>query len=213
MCFDSPLRPTRCHKHPQRQHKALMHTHIGAPNVFWAREARRRNSSCCVSSLSYLVFHQSRHGQVVEQLGEAVPHRGVSVLAKAFVVEPVHLGDLAGLVVAPQNGYAVFEPDLGKRGKRGQVVCFLRVCRCHRHPPQQSGQKAPEAQAVVPTKTTRCQHERAAAGAPVPAARAAAAAAATATAATSGNTTTAAGAGAAQATATTTERQRRQQQH
>lgn len=60
----------------------------------------------------YLVLHQRRHGQVVEQFREAVPHGGVAVLAEALVVEPVDLGDLAGLVVAPQNGDAVLKPNL-----------------------------------------------------------------------------------------------------
>ena len=63
---------------------------------------------------TYLVLNERRHGQVVEQLGEAVPHRRVPVLAQTLVVEAVHLRDLAGLVVAPQDRDAVLEPDLNQ---------------------------------------------------------------------------------------------------
>lgn len=66
---------------------------------------------------SHLVFYKRRHREVVEELGEAVPHRGVPVLAEAFVVETVDLGDLTRLVVAPQNRYAVFETDLTSGGE------------------------------------------------------------------------------------------------
>ena len=78
--------------------------------------------------LVYLVLHESRHRQVVEELREAVPHRRVPVLAEAFVIEPVHLGDLAGLVIAPQDRDAVLEPYLRARTHRN-------------HPPP--GQKTP----------------------------------------------------------------------
>lgn len=37
------------------------------------------------------VLDQRRHGQVVEQVGEELPHVGVAVLALALVVEAVHL--------------------------------------------------------------------------------------------------------------------------
>ena len=51
-------------------------------------------------------------GQVVEQVGEQLPHRGTAVLPLAFRVETVHLGYLPGFVVAAQKGHALWVPDL-----------------------------------------------------------------------------------------------------
>lgn len=50
-------------------------------------------------------------GQVVEAVGEVLPDIGVAVLAETLVEETVNLGDLATLVVAPENGDAVGVPD------------------------------------------------------------------------------------------------------
>ena len=50
--------------------------------------------------------------QVIEGLGEELPHVGVAVLAQALVVEAIHLGDLAGLVVAAEDGDAAGVADL-----------------------------------------------------------------------------------------------------
>ncbi len=65
-----------------------------------------------------LVLYDGRHGQVVEQICEALPHVGVPVFSEALVVEAVNLGDLAGLVVAPEDSDSVLEPDL-ERNKQG----------------------------------------------------------------------------------------------
>ena len=54
-----------------------------------------------------LVFNNSRQGQVVKKLSELLPDLGVAVLAQAFVIESVYLGDLTRLVVAPQNSDSV----------------------------------------------------------------------------------------------------------
>lgn len=51
-----------------------------------------------------LVFNESSEGKVVEEVGEVFPHVGVAVFPKALVVETVHLGDLAGFVVATKDG-------------------------------------------------------------------------------------------------------------
>ena len=59
-----------------------------------------------------LVVDERRKGEVVEQVGEGFPHVGVAVFAKAFVVETVDLGDLAGLVVTTENGDALRVTDL-----------------------------------------------------------------------------------------------------
>jgi len=42
--------------------------------------------------------------KVVEKGGEVLPHVGISILSKAFIVETVYLGDLFGLVVTTENG-------------------------------------------------------------------------------------------------------------
>ena len=62
-----------------------------------------------------LSVHESREGQVVEQVCEVLPNIGVPVLPETLVVEAVHLRDLAGLVVAAQNGDALAEADLKRR--------------------------------------------------------------------------------------------------
>lgn len=59
-----------------------------------------------------LVFNQGGQGEVVEEVGENLPHVGVAVFAEAFVVEAVDLCDLARLVVASQDGNALGVADL-----------------------------------------------------------------------------------------------------
>ena len=55
------------------------------------------------------VVDDSGEGQVVKKLGEVDPDIRVAVLAKAFVVEAVHLGDLAHLVISTEDGQSVLE--------------------------------------------------------------------------------------------------------
>lgn len=59
-----------------------------------------------------LVFNQGGQGEVVEEVGENLPHVGVAVFAEALVVEAVNLCDLARLVVASQDGDALGVADL-----------------------------------------------------------------------------------------------------
>jgi hypothetical protein len=47
-----------------------------------------------------LTIDQSSQRKVVEQVGEILPDVGVSVFSETFVVESIHLSDLAGLVIA-----------------------------------------------------------------------------------------------------------------
>lgn len=54
-----------------------------------------------------LVVDQGGQRKVVEKVGKVLPNVGVSVLSEAFVVEAVNLGNLSGLVVASENGYAL----------------------------------------------------------------------------------------------------------
>jgi len=44
------------------------------------------------------------HGEVVKSISKVLPDIGVSVLSETFIVKPVDLGDLATLVISPQNG-------------------------------------------------------------------------------------------------------------
>ena len=59
-----------------------------------------------------LVLDESCEGKEIEQIGEVSPYVGVSVLPQAFVVETVHLGDLARFVVAPEDGNSIAVPQL-----------------------------------------------------------------------------------------------------
>ena len=61
-----------------------------------------------------LPVDERREGQVVEEVGEVLPHVGVAVLAQALVVEAVDLRDLPGLVVAAEDSDAFAETDLKK---------------------------------------------------------------------------------------------------
>ena len=47
-----------------------------------------------------LVIDESGEGEVVEEVSEVFPDIRVAVLSEAFVVEPVHLGNLARLVIS-----------------------------------------------------------------------------------------------------------------
>ena len=78
-----------------------------------------------------LVVDEGRQGQVVEEVGEEFPDVGVAVFAQALVVEAVDLRDLAGFVVAAQDGDAVrvadFERDEQGDGLDGEVAAVYVV--------------------------------------------------------------------------------------
>ena len=80
-----------------------------------------------------LVVDQRGEGEVVEEVGEVFPHVGVAVLAQALVVEAVDLRDLAGLVVATEDGDALrvsdFESD-EERDRLDRVVASINVVTC-----------------------------------------------------------------------------------
>jgi hypothetical protein len=58
--------------------------------------------------------------QIVKHVAAIPPHVARSVFALTLVVEPVNLGDLAGLVVAPNEGDAVWISDFeGEEEKEG----------------------------------------------------------------------------------------------
>jgi hypothetical protein len=54
-----------------------------------------------------LVVDKGGEGQVVEEICEILPYICVAVFSKTFVIESVDLGDLAGFVVATENGNAL----------------------------------------------------------------------------------------------------------
>ena len=55
----------------------------------------------------YMVVDQGREGEVVEEVGEELPHVGTAVFANALVVEAVHLRDLSGFVIAAKDEHSV----------------------------------------------------------------------------------------------------------
>ena len=54
-----------------------------------------------------LIIDEGGEGEVVEEVSEVFPDIRIAILSKAFVVEPVHLGDLTRLVVSTEDGDAV----------------------------------------------------------------------------------------------------------
>lgn len=83
-----------------------------------------------------LVVDESGEGEVVEEVGEVLPHVGVAVLAEALVVEAVYLGDLARLVVPAEDGDALgvtnLEGDQKGHGLDGVVASVNVVAWIHR---------------------------------------------------------------------------------
>ena len=73
-----------------------------------------------------LVVDERRQRQEIEEVCKVLPHVGIAVLAQALVVEAVHLSDLAGLVVAAQDGDAAgvadLERDQQSHGLDGEVT-------------------------------------------------------------------------------------------
>lgn len=61
---------------------------------------------------THLIVNQGGEGQVVEEIGEELPHVRIPVLPQTLVVEPVHLRDLSTLVVASQDRHTVSVANL-----------------------------------------------------------------------------------------------------
>jgi len=84
-------------------HRALMWNlleSVQSPDVVQGVDARRE-SSVKTEDLS---VHQGGEGEVVKQIGEILPHVGVTVLAQTLVIEAINLCDLSGFVVSPEEG-------------------------------------------------------------------------------------------------------------
>jgi hypothetical protein len=58
-----------------------------------------------------LVLDESGKGEEVEEVGEVFPDICVAILSEAFVVETIDLGDLAGFVIATEDGDALGVAD------------------------------------------------------------------------------------------------------
>lgn len=73
-----------------------------------------------------LVLNQCGQREVVEEVGKEFPDIGIAVFAQTLVVEAIDLSDLAGFVVAAENGYALrvadFESDEQSDGLDGKVA-------------------------------------------------------------------------------------------
>ena len=74
---------------------------------------------CSVQTVNttHLSVDERRERQVVEEIREVFPHVGVAVLTQTLVIEAVDLRNLTTLVVAAQNGNAVFETNLNDKVK------------------------------------------------------------------------------------------------
>lgn len=80
-----------------------------------------------------LVVDESSEGKVIEEVGEVLPDVGVAVLAEALVVEAIDLSDLARLVVAAEDGDALWVSDLegDEKGHRlYRVVATVDIVAC-----------------------------------------------------------------------------------
>jgi hypothetical protein len=54
-----------------------------------------------------LVVDKGGEREVVEEICEVFPNIGIAIFSKAFVIETIDLGNLAGLVVATNEGDAI----------------------------------------------------------------------------------------------------------
>ena len=69
----------------------------------------------------YTVGDNGRHREVVKSICKVLPDIGVSVLSEAFIVKPINLGDLATLVVSPQNGDTASVSDFQSDEQRNSL--------------------------------------------------------------------------------------------
>jgi len=55
----------------------------------------------------YLVVDEGGKREIVKEIGEVLPYVGVTIFSETFIIEPIDLCDLAGFVIATENGDAL----------------------------------------------------------------------------------------------------------
>jgi hypothetical protein len=68
-----------------------------------------------------LVLDESGERKVVEKIGEVFPDIGIAVFAQALVIKPIHLCNLAGLVVSSEDGDSLGVTDFEADKKRDSL--------------------------------------------------------------------------------------------
>lgn len=72
-----------------------------------------------------LIVDQGSEREVVEEVGEILPHVGVAILSETFIVKAINLSNLTGLVVSSKDsdalGVSDFESDEEGDGLDGVV--------------------------------------------------------------------------------------------
>lgn len=63
---------------------------------------------------TYLAIDDGGQAEVVKDLGAVAPHSHRAIFAQALIIEAVDLGDLAALVIAPDQSDAVWVSNLGQ---------------------------------------------------------------------------------------------------
>lgn len=54
-----------------------------------------------------LILDERSKGEVVKEVGKVFPDIGIAVFSQTFVVKPIHLCDLARLMVSSEDGDAL----------------------------------------------------------------------------------------------------------
>jgi hypothetical protein len=82
-----------------------------------------------------LVVDKGGKGEVVEQVCEVLPYVRVAIFSKTFIIEPIDLCDLAGFVVATENGDALrisdFEGNEKRDGLNGVITSINIIALSH----------------------------------------------------------------------------------
>ena len=63
-------------------------------------------------------FDHGREWQIIKEWSKMLPHISIAILPKAFIIEPIHLGDLFGFVVSSENCDSVRVSDLERYKQR-----------------------------------------------------------------------------------------------
>lgn len=69
----------------------------------------------------YLALYDSPDRHVIKHVAEHLPRIGIAILPDDLVIKPINLGDLPGLVVAPQQGNILGIPDFEQHKQQNGV--------------------------------------------------------------------------------------------